>query len=83
MLHFIKSMFKRYSWLLEYIKNIFMLSRLELYLYPTISVGEASCPPSHVPPIYSTPRLSLIQSINYTNLIILHGITRLGFEILG
>ena len=54
MLHFIKSMFKRYSWLLEYIKNIFMLGRLELYLYPTISIGEAHFPPSHVP-LYIQP----------------------------
>jgi hypothetical protein len=39
----------RCSRLLEYIRDISILGRLGLYLYPTRSVGEASCPPSHVP----------------------------------
>jgi len=34
--------------MLEYIRHISISGRLELYLYPTISIGEASCPPSHV-----------------------------------
>ena len=42
------------STLLEYIRDISILGRLELYLYPTISIGEAHFPPSHVP-LYIQP----------------------------
>ena len=41
--------------MLEYIRDISILGRLGLYPYPTRSVGEASCPPSHVP-LYIQPK---------------------------
>ena len=37
-----------------YIWDISILGRLGLYPYPTISVGEAHCPSSHVP-LYIQP----------------------------
>ena len=42
-------------YVLEYIRDISIYGRLGLYLYPTIFVGEASCPPSHVP-LYIQPQ---------------------------
>ena len=41
--------------LLEYIRDISILSRLWLYPYPTRSVGDAPCPLSHVP-LYIQPQ---------------------------
>ena len=47
---------QEYLWLvLEYIRDISILGRLWLYPYPTRSVGEAPCPPSHVP-LYIQPQ---------------------------
>jgi len=46
---------KGYTIVLEYISDISTLVRLGLYPYPTRSVGEASCPPSHVP-LYIQPQ---------------------------
>ena len=51
-----------YFLLLEYIRDISVLGRLGLYPYPTISVG--SLPSKSCTPIYSAPRLRLIQSIH-------------------
>ena len=48
---------------------------------PYISGGVALHPKSCTL-IYTGRGLNAIQSINYTNSILLHGITRLGFEIL-
>jgi len=40
--------------MLEYIRHISILGRLGSYPYPTISIGEAPCPLSHVLYIFST-----------------------------
>jgi hypothetical protein len=57
--------------LLKYIRDISIVGGLGLYPYPTISVGEAPYPPSHVP-LYIQLKAQANTSITlYTNSIIL------------
>jgi hypothetical protein len=57
--------------ILEYIRDISILGRLGLYLYPTISVGETPYPPKSCTPICTGLNLNAINPL-YTDSIILH-----------